>query len=317
MQVKQPVPLLSLLLLSIYFICIALSGDCSYFYDETSDLSFPTNKCINSTQSITNKKSSMSYICKSGLLSTKIYQYIYPKLNCKGSPSQTYLGWCSSPECNCDSTDSGSFCTIKTFEYDDDYKQNITIITDTCINGNIFIQSNHNLYKQQYDNNDCNGQIYKNTKINLFSSSSSTTSTTFIPLLSSSTTTSSSTTSSTLIIKQYKGLFIICIICIMVIGTLCSICCMMRKYRKNGKRKQKRKLIENDGELNKEGIKNEQFQDEIEEIEIAEKVNIDDYSDDNDDIPAPAYSYSHDVVDNNNNDDEGIIDDNNDDDESD
>ena len=120
-------------------------SDCSYL--QLDDFSFPTGECINSTISATNKQVSISYHCHQGLLGMKIYEYQYSKPNCQGGETTYNLGFCNAPQCNCDTDDSDnsdSQCTTTTFTYitqdcDDDSfdmtaSQNITVITDECIN---------------------------------------------------------------------------------------------------------------------------------------------------------------------------------------
>ena len=90
-------------------------------------------------------------------------------------------------------------------------------------------------------------------------------------------TTNASQSSSATFLQDYKGYFIVCIVGIMVIGTLCSICCMMRKYRKRQLNEvdadHARNLIENDAELKKEGIQNDNgIEHEVDEIEIPGKL---------------------------------------------
>lgn len=290
-----------------------VTSKCLYYQE--NGIAFPTDRCTNSTV-VNGRAMSVGYYCYEGLFRTSIYQYTFNNPNCAGSPSQTLYGSCSPPECDCASNGSPSQCVTSTVSYDSNLcgpskrfnEQNLTIITDECVNGVIFTEKDGRIFYNQCGANMSSMQptcysLDAESRIDPYSTSP--------PLVQNKTNFS---------LEGYKGIFIISVVGIMVIGTFCSLCCMMKRFRKKQRNQideaHQRNLIDpDDDELNEEGIQNE-FEQEQEQniipgqIEIKEvdqnqvdqnvvdqilNQYINDIPDDDDeDIPVAAYSdYNH------------------------
>ena len=303
-------------LLYMVFNLGSVYGACSYY--QTNNISFPTDKCINSTM-IDGKITSSGYFCYNGLFRTSVYHYTFDGAHCKGQPKQTYISACYPPTCNCANGNSASQCTLKTFTYDTNYcpeseqfdEQNLTVITGECINGKGFYSQNGRLVYTQFTDATCKTLALSHPTCfaHNYDDDDDDTDTDSDDIRMYTTTQDPEHSSN--FVENLKGFIVMSGIGIMICVSFSSVCCMMKKIR----RKQRHHVAEIDenllgqngeSELNEEGIQREfvdeeqivipgqnEEESEIDRAVVDEIVNQyvkDEEENEADDIPIAAYS---------------------------
>ena len=315
--------LLSTTALALLLLSPSTDATCSYV--QYNGVSFPTGQCVNSTTSTSGLATSKQYLC-GGLLISKIFEYTYANAHCGGAAStKASLGACSAPTCEC--SVASSHCAVNTFGYDATldgcaaptlfWAQNLTIISDECVNGLLFSAADDaRLVYAVYNDSDCRGHAedMRGTCYAALHASDAVIETT-MATTATATATRREGDGAADAAYDLKGTLMVGLVGVMVMGTLCSLGCMMRKYR--GKRRRQvraaeahRKLLQvhddadahGDAELKAEGVvevpRGEAELIEISEAAVArgpgveqeEQEHEEEEEADGEDVPVAAYS---------------------------